>query len=117
MGCLFCPRKRRRASRRPRIPSPPAAPFIKYYYSSQFAPLVVFFLLYLAVVRNTKLHHFVRFHAMQATMLDIISMIFTLVRGYLPPAVMWSPLVGFYDTFSYTVCLFPVLYCIVYALE
>jgi len=101
-------------------PPPPLfspAPFIKYYYSSQFAPLVVFFLLYLAVVRNPRLHHFVRFHAMQATMLDIISMIFTLVRGYLPPAAMWSPLVQVYDTFSYTICLMPVLYCIVYALE
>jgi hypothetical protein len=54
---------------------------------------------------------------MQATMLDIISMIFTLVRGYLPPAAMWSPLVQVYDTFSYTICLMPVLYCIVYALE
>ena len=35
------------------------------YYSSQFAPLVVFFLLFLSVVKNTKLHHFVRFNAMQ----------------------------------------------------
>ncbi len=35
------------------------------YYSSQFAPLIVFFLLFLAVVKNNKLHHFVRFNCMQ----------------------------------------------------
>ena len=42
-----------------------AGPFVGIYYSSQFAPLVVFFLLFLSVVKNTKLHHFVRFNAMQ----------------------------------------------------
>lgn len=35
------------------------------YYSSQFAPLIVFFLLFLSIVKNTKVHHFVRFNAMQ----------------------------------------------------
>lgn len=54
---------------------------------------------------------------MQATMLDIVSMIFTILRGYLPPGIMWSPAVQAYDTFAYTICLMPVLYCIVYALE
>ena len=43
-------------------------PFVGIYYSSQFAPLVVFFLLFLSVVKNTKLHHFVRFNAMQVSM-------------------------------------------------
>lgn len=45
-----------------------AEPFVSIYYSSQFAPLVVFFLIFLAVVRNTKLHHFVRFNAMQVAL-------------------------------------------------
>lgn len=45
-----------------------AGPFVGIYYSSQFAPLVVFFLLFLSVVKNTKLHHFVRFNAMQVRM-------------------------------------------------
>ncbi len=35
------------------------------YHSSQFAPLIIFFLMFLAVVKNSKLHHFVRFNAMQ----------------------------------------------------
>ena len=46
-----------------------AGPVVGIYYSSQFAPLVVFFLLFLSVVKNTKLHHFVRFNAMQVSSL------------------------------------------------
>lgn len=38
------------------------------YYSSQFAPLVIFFLVFLTIVKNTKLHHFVRFNCMQVRM-------------------------------------------------
>ena len=91
-------------------------PFAEYYYSSQFAPLVVFFLIYLCVVRNKKFHHFVRFHAMQATMLDIVGMIFQILRGYFPQSILMSPVVDFYDTLAYSLCIFPVLYCIYYAL-
>lgn len=40
-------------------------PTVKVYYSSQFAPLVIFFLVFLTIVKNTKLHHFVRFNCMQ----------------------------------------------------
>ena len=43
-----------------------AGPLVGIYYSSQFAPLIVFFLLFLAIVKNNKLHHFVRFNCMQA---------------------------------------------------
>ena len=44
----------------------PAGPFLNIYYSSQFAPLIIFFLLFLSVVKNFRLHHFTRFHCMQA---------------------------------------------------
>ena len=36
-----------------------------YYFLSQWTPLVLFFLMYLYVIRNTKLHHFMRFNCMQ----------------------------------------------------
>lgn len=49
-------------------------------------------------------------------MLDIVGMIFQILRGYFPESVLHSPLVDFYDTISYTLCLFPVLYCIYYSL-
>jgi hypothetical protein len=53
---------------------------------------------------------------MQATMLDIVGMIFQILRGYFPESILMSPVLDFYDTISYTLCLFPVLYCIYYAL-
>jgi hypothetical protein len=43
-----------------------AGPLAPLYYSGQFVPLIVFFLLFLSIVKNNKLHHFVRFHCMQA---------------------------------------------------
>ena len=41
------------------------APFFRIYYCSQFAPLIIFFLMFLAIVKNKKLSHFVRFNCMQ----------------------------------------------------
>lgn len=46
-----------------------AGPLAPLYYSGQFVPLIVFFLLFLAIVKNNKLHHFVRFHCMQVSLL------------------------------------------------
>lgn len=45
---------------------PLPGPLSKVYFSSQFAPLIIFFVMFLSVVKNTKLHHFVRFNCMQA---------------------------------------------------
>ena len=37
----------------------------RIYFGSQFAPLIIFFVMFLSIVKNTKLHHFVRFNCMQ----------------------------------------------------
>lgn len=44
-----------------------AGPLAGLYHSGQFVPLIVFFLMFLAIVKNNKLHHFVRFNCMQAS--------------------------------------------------
>ena len=54
----------------PRSPAPPApcaGPLSKLYFGSQFAPLIIFFVMFLSIVKNNKLHHFVRFNCMQAS--------------------------------------------------
>jgi len=91
-------------------------PFEGIYYSSQFAPLIIFFLLFLSVVKNFKLHHFTRFHCMQAIVLDIVTMLFTLVRQYFPAEIRWSPLMNWYDMFAFNACMCTIVYCIVCAL-
>ena len=63
---------------------------MQIYYSSQFAPLVVFFLLFLSVVKNNKLPHFVRFNCMQGIMIDIVVMLFNILRAYFPAELRWS---------------------------
>lgn len=52
-----------------------AGPWQRAYEVNQFVPLLIFFFVFLVVVRNKKLHHFVRFNAMQAMMCDILVML------------------------------------------
>jgi uncharacterized membrane protein len=57
---------------------------LQAYYSNQFTPFFVFFAMFLLVVRNEKLPHFVRFNAMQSILLDICVMLSGLIIQYLP---------------------------------
>ncbi|OCR00100.1 hypothetical protein BCD67_20680 [Oscillatoriales cyanobacterium USR001] len=50
----------------------PLIPVLQIYNSIPFADLIIFFTLYLAVVRNENIKHFIRFNAMQAILIDII---------------------------------------------
>ncbi|OLP19901.1 hypothetical protein BST81_03140 [Leptolyngbya sp. 'hensonii'] len=50
----------------------PLLPLIQLYGSIPFAGLVVFFALFLLVVRNEGISHFIRFNTMQAILFDII---------------------------------------------
>lgn len=56
----------------------PLQPIIAIY-SLPFVGLAVFFLLFLLVVRNEKIAHFIRFNAMQAILLDILLVLFNLL--------------------------------------
>lgn len=91
-------------------------PFVGIYYSSQFAPLIVFFLLFLSVVKNTKLHHFVRFNAMQGIMLDIVVMLFSILRAYMPAEFRWSAILVTFDMYSWNICMGTILYCVFWTL-
>ena len=56
----------------------PLAPFVQLY-RLPLASLIIFFALYLGVVRNENISHFIRFNAMQAILLDIVLMLCRLV--------------------------------------
>jgi Chloroplast import apparatus Tic20-like len=56
-------------------------------YSIDFVPLLIFFALFIFVVRNEKISHFIRFNTMQAILLDIVIFlcrIMTNVIGLVP---------------------------------
>lgn len=68
----------------------PFAPMLQFYHSSSFTPFLVFFSLYLLVVRNVRIPHFIRFNAMQAILIDISQMLAGLIVSYLPREIAVS---------------------------
>jgi uncharacterized membrane protein len=68
----------------------PLQPVVVIYKTIPFAGLVIFFLLFLLVVRNERIAHFIRFNAMQAILLDILLMLCSLVLQILLPALRFN---------------------------
>ena len=52
----------------------------------------------------------------QAVMLDIVSMLFTLLRAYVPAEFRWSLLMDFYDIFAWNICMCIIAYCVFFSL-
>jgi uncharacterized membrane protein len=65
----------------------PLIPILQIYGSVPFASLIIFFALYLLVVRNESINHFIRFNAMQAILLSIITTLCGLVLRLFVPAL------------------------------
>jgi uncharacterized membrane protein len=57
----------------------PLAPVIQIYQTVPFAGMIIFFALYLGVVRNERINHFIRFNTMQAILLDIVLILCSLL--------------------------------------
>ena len=50
-------------------------------------------------------------------MLDIVSMLFTLLRTYIPAELRWSLAMDLYDMYAWNVCMVVLLYCVFFALR
>jgi uncharacterized membrane protein len=61
----------------------PLLPLIRIYAGVPFMDLIVFFSLFLLVVRNERISHFIRFNTMQAILLVIIIFLCSLLLGIL----------------------------------
>lgn len=61
----------------------PLAPLLQIYRGIPFFGMIVFFALYLLVVRNDNISHFIRFNTMQAILLDIILVLCGLILSIL----------------------------------
>ncbi|GCE62021.1 Tic20 family protein [Microcystis aeruginosa] len=57
---------------------------LAFLYSSlgSFGSLIIFFVLFLAVVRNPRISHFIRFNTMQAILIDILVSLLRLVLDF-----------------------------------
>ena len=65
----------------------PLTPVLFIYSVIPFADFIIFFLLFLLVVRNEKIIHFIRFNAMQAILLSIALALCSLLLRVLMPAL------------------------------
>mgnify|MGYP002777165558 CR=1 FL=1 len=61
-------------------------------YRLPFIPFVVFFALYVLVVRNEDIGHFIRFNAMQAIMMSIVLSLFGIIWQYILGPVLGNSL-------------------------
>ena len=65
----------------------PLQPLLVIYTTVPFAGLIIFFALFLLVVRNENISHFIRFNTMQAILIDIILILCTLILPFLAQAI------------------------------
>ncbi|MCG6134953.1 MAG: hypothetical protein MET45_09850 [Nostoc sp. LLA-1] len=63
----------------------PLTPILAIYQVVPFASLIVFFALFLLVVRNEKISHFIRFNTMQAILFSIVIYLCSILLQIISP--------------------------------
>ena len=91
----------------------PLIPLAFVYSLIPFGSLIVFFVLFLAVVRNERIPHFIRFNTMQAILVDIVLsllaiLFFRIIAGVLPPLIM-ATLFNVIFTGVLAVCIYSIV--------
>lgn len=65
-------------------------PLLALYFGVPFLPLIIFFALYLLVVRNESIAHFIRFNAMQAILFGILLSLVSIIWRFVLAAILGS---------------------------
>ncbi|NJO41099.1 MAG: hypothetical protein HC865_10695 [Cyanobacteria bacterium RU_5_0] len=81
-------------------------------YNLPFVGLIIFFALFLLVVRNDRINHFIRFNTMQAILLDIVLILCRLIMGFVLQPILGS---GLFIETLYNVIFLGTLAAIVYS--
>lgn len=68
-----------------RIVLVPLLPLVQIYFGVPFIGLIIFFVLFLLVVRNERVSHFIRFNTMQAILIDIVLFLCSILLQILGP--------------------------------
>ncbi|MDP5018192.1 hypothetical protein FJR11_02045 [Anabaena sp. UHCC 0187] len=89
----------------------PLLPLLKIYYGVRYAGMIIFFALWLLVVRNEKISHFIRFNTMQAIILDIVIFLCSILTDI----VKLVPGSGFAMQTLYTTIFMGIVVAVVYA--
>ena len=80
--------------------------------SLPFASLIIFFGLWFAVVRNENVSYFLRFNGMQAILMNILQILFSLIMGILLPAFGAQSLIT--ETLNNTIFMGSIVACFYY---
>lgn len=94
----------------------PLLPLIQIY-SFPFASLIIFFALFLLVVRNESISHFIRFNTMQAIMVTIILFLFQLILMVLSQTTGLEFLLQVFANFVFLGVLAVFVYSVVQSLR
>jgi hypothetical protein len=89
----------------------PLLPLLRIYYGVRYAGMIIFFALWLLVVRNEKINHFIRFNTMQAIILDIVIFLCSILTDI----VKLVPGSGFSMQTLYTTIFMGILAAVVYS--
>ncbi|MEA5553487.1 Tic20 family protein [Anabaena cylindrica UHCC 0172] len=89
----------------------PLLPLLRIYYGVRYAGLIIFFALWLLVVRNDKISHFIRFNTMQAIILDIVIFLCSILTDI----VKLVPGSGFAMQTLYTTIFMGIVATVVYS--
>ena len=76
-----------------------------------FADFVIFFALFLLVVRNESIKHFVRFNTMQALLIDIALVLLNMGLGILGLGIITTALGSLVFIFTLAVCIYSIVQC------
>ena len=94
----------------------PLLPIAFIYQSIPLGGLLVFFILFAAVVRNEKIAHFIRFNTMQAILVDIVlSLLSILFFQIIEPGVLPSLITNTVFNVIFTAVLATCIYSIAQA--
>ena len=89
----------------------PLLPLLRIYYGVRYAGMIIFFALWLLVVRNEKINHFIRFNTMQAIILDIVIFLCSILTDI----VKLVPGSGFAMQTLYTTIFLGIIAAVVYS--
>ena len=53
---------------------------------------------------------------LQGIMLDIVVMLFSIIRAYFPAEFRWSAVLVTFDMFSWNICMGTIIYCVFWTL-
>jgi hypothetical protein len=89
----------------------PLAPLLTLYQTIPFAGLIIFFALFMLVVRNENIPRFIRFNTMQAILIDILLVLCSIILS-----LFAAGLQGFIGQTLYNMIFLGVLAAVIYSI-